>query len=607
MADLLCPICHLPLSAHTHPHEVARLRRRPRPALKKPFSFFGVSPGRSFQRYGRLADSCVNAFGLRSRIKMAEMGIAPEGYAAVGVHLTIIIAAITLPLSIILAVLLSSLLPLLLLLGPPTFLLLYMFYPSLKISNRKESIETELAFFSSYMAMAGSAGVPSYIAIKRLVYEPNPLPASTRESLRIVRDAEIFEKDSMVSMERMSSRHPSRTFRSWLGGFLHVLRVGGDLVAHLDAAAERSLDELERMWTRYRGRAGGLAVFITVFYALIPITLYVFLLVVVSSATIMIAALFTFFVAPAGAVVLSLLMEMGRPRPPVSYSKYYRLFIFGVPAGAFIGMIMAASGVANHISIGLGIIAACVPAAVKFEADYARENSIEGALPRFIGDIAENRRVGQSLERAITSLAWQKRYGRQLDRIVDTIAWNVEQFKQDVGQAVGLIKLDSWHSRCLLWLLQEAARTGGGTLTIFERLATFADRYSTIQSEIKGDLRAYQILFYFVSSIIVVTTVFILNYVLNPTTGVVGAMVTGGFLSSFVPSKENVQFMADLVLEGAVVISAILGFLGGKISRGTLAGGSINAIIAVTLAIAALLVTTNMPLLGGIAPPLPTG
>jgi hypothetical protein len=150
-------------------------------------------------------------------------------------------------------------------------------------------------------------------------------------------------------------------------------------------------------------------------------------------------------------------------------------------------------------------------------------------------------------------------------------------------------------------LLEEAAKTGGGTLSIFERLTTFADRYSTIQSEIKNDLRTYQILFYFVSAIIVVTTVFILDYVLNPSTGIVGAMVTGGFLSSFVPTKENVQFMANLVLEGAVIISAILGFLGGKMSRGTFAGGALNAIIAVTLAIVTLLVMTNLPLLAGVS------
>lgn len=603
--DVLCPVCHQPLSAHQHPHDVQRARARPRPALKgrELFSFFGVSPSVSFQRFGGVADSCVNAFGLRTRVRLAEMRVSPEGYAAVGIHLTLIMAAISLPLSIVLAVAIGSLVPLLLLACPPVFFLLYMFYPSLKLSSRKESIETELAFLSSYLAMAASAGVPVYIAIKRLVSEPNPLPASTRESLAIMRDAEVFEKDSMISMERISTRHPSKIYRGWLAGFLHVVRMGGDLVAHLDGAAERALDELEEMWTRYRGRASSLAVFITVFYALIPITLYVFVLVVVSPGTVAVAFVFTFFLAPMGALLSGFLMEMGRPRPPTNYMKYYRLFAIGVPAGALIGVIALTGGVPSHVSLGLAIIAACVPTAFKFELDNLRETSIEGALPRLIDDIAENRRVGQSLERALTNVAWQKNYGRFLGRIVDTIAWNIQQFKQDVGQAVSLIKVDSWHSRSLFWLLGEAARTGGGTLAIFERLTTFADRYSTIQSQIKGDLRAYQILFYFISSIIVVTTVFILDYVLNPSSGIVGAMVTGGFLSSFVPSKETVQFMATLVLEGAVIISALLGFLGGKMSRGTFAGGAMNAIIAVTLAVAALLIMTNIPLLGGIAPP----
>lgn len=529
------------------------------------------------------------------------MRVAPEGYAAVGVHLTLITAVPCLSLGIVLSVAVGSLMPLLFLLGPPVFLLMYMFYPSFKISTRQESIETELAFLSSYLAMAASAGVPIYVAIKRLVSESNPLPASTRESLAIMRDSEIFRKDSMIGMEHLSVNHPSKLFRSWLGGFLHVLRMGGDLVTHLDGAAERSLDDLERMWTRYRGRASSLAVFVTVFYALIPITLYIFLLVVVSAGTITIATLFTFFFAPMGAALLGFLIEMGRPKPPTSYGKYYKLFMFGAPVGALIGFLASSSGAPPHVSLGLGMIAACVPTAVKFEGDYLRETSIENALPRFIDDIAENRRVGQSLEKALTSVAWQKRYGRFLDKVVSTIAWNIQQFKQDVSQAIGLIKIDSWHSRCLLWLLEEAAKTGGGTLSIFERLTTFADRYSTIQSEIKNDLRTYQILFYFVSAIIVVTTVFILDYVLNPSTGIVGAMVTGGFLSSFVPTKENVQFMANLVLEGAVIISAILGFLGGKMSRGTFAGGALNAIIAVTLAIVTLLVMTNIPLLAGVS------
>jgi len=605
-SDILCPVCHQPLSAHVHPHAPGhRIRPRPQLALRERFSFFGVSSGRSFQRYGGLADWCVRAFNLRSRVGMAEMRLAPEGFAAVGVHLTVVTAIVCLPLGIALAVILGSMLPLLFLFGPLVFLLAYMFYPSLRISSRKESVETELAFFSSYLAMAASAGVPIYVALKRLVSEPNPLPAATRESLAIMRDAEIFEKDSAISMERLSVNHPSKSFRSWLGGFLHVLRMGGDIVTHLDGAAERALDELEDMWTRYRGRASSLAVFVTVFYALVPITLYIFLLVVVTSGTILITTLFTFFFAPVGAMMLGFLIELGRPRPPVSYVKYYKLFMFGLPLGVLTGFLAFSSGIPEHVSLGLGVIAACVPTALKFEGDYLRETSIENALPRFIDDIAENRRVGQSLERSLTSVAGQRRYGRFLDRLVSTIAWNVDRFKQDVGQALGLVKVDSWHSRCLLWLLEEAARTGGGTIAIFERLTTFADRYSTIQSGIKNDLRSYQILFYFVSAIIVVTTVFILNYVLNPSTGIVGAMVTGGFLSSFVPTKENVQFMADLVLMGAVIISAILGFLGGKMSRGTFAGGALNAIIAVTLAIAALLIMTNIPLIGGVVP-LPT-
>jgi len=606
-SDVLCPVCHQPLSAHTHPHAPGR-RIRPRApqfALKERFSFFGVSPGKSFQRYGSLADWCVNAFNLRSRVGMAEMRIAPEGYASVGIHLTVITAIVCLPLGIALAVVLGSLVPLLFLFGPPAFLLMYMFYPAFKISTRKESIETELAFLSCYLAMATSAGVPIYVALKRLVSEPNPLPAATRESLAIMRDAEVFEKDSTMSMERLSVNHPSKVFRSWLGGFLHVLRMGGDLVAHLDGAAERSLNELEAMWGRYRNRASSLAVFVTVFYALIPIMLYIFLLVVVTSGTVLIATLFTFFFAPVGAIMLGFMIEMGRPKPPMSYQKYYKPFMFGVPLGVLMGFLTFSSGVPPHVSLGLAVIAACIPTAVKFEGDYLRETSIEDALPRFIDDIAENRRVGQSLERSLTSVAGQGRYGRFLDRLVATIAWNIDRFKQDVSQALGLIKVDSWHSRCFLWLLEEAARTGGGTVSIFERLTTFADRYSTIQSGIKDDLRSYQILFYFISAIIVVTTVFILDYVLNPSTGIVGAMVTGGFLSSFVPTKENVQFMANIILMGAVVISAILGFLGGKMSRGTFAGGALNAIIAITLAIAALLVMTNIQLIGGVAP-LPT-
>jgi flagellar protein FlaJ len=585
----ICPDCGERVT-HLHEHQYSvhgiSLREVQSEKVKKTPSY----GGHAYVRFSGISEWAVAHFGLRRRIKAADMSVPPEGYAGTAITRTLIAVLIAAPLGIALTVLFAVPYFLAVLAAPLLVFLSYMYYPSVKASSRGEKIELELAFLSAYLAMAVSAGVPFYAALKRIGTEPNPLVSSSKEIMTIETDAEYFLKDEELSAEKLSVQHPSRAFRAWLAGVLHVNRMGGDLVAHLDNTVDQTLSQLEDMWNEYVEHASTIGTLTALLYALLPITIYVFLLVMITSTTLVFAIVYAFFISPLGAVMLMMLSEGGRPKPPTNYTQYYRLMAVGtIPAAIFAGIALL-QGVTIPFIVGISSIIVFLPAAVKFELDWKSETSIESNLPRLIDDISENRRIGQDIDAAFGHVAGRHRYGKALDEIVDMLAFNIGQFTISISQVLGRVRLRSWHSNAIFFLLREATETGGGQVSVFDRLARFADRYVGLNMKIKRSLRGYQALFYAISVAIISSMLFIANFIISPQTGLLGTLSITGGPTNIIATQANLQLMQTIAITGAVLNSALLGMIAGKVGRGTIAGGSIHVIIGVTVALITVVV-----------------
>jgi pilus assembly protein TadC len=597
---LECPICHEPIS-HTHGHTHGRITPTVTATAVlrlRPPSIF--SRGGAYRRFSGLAEFSVEKFRLREKIARACMYIAPEGYAGKAMVYTIFAVPMSIGLAII-AAFLGGLIFLLLAAAPLGVYFAAMYYPSSAAASRKEKIEDELAFFSTYMAMVVSSGISIYNAIKRIAITANPLPASKRESLHIMRDAEIFLRDPDLALIEMSAIHPSSNFGGYIAAFLHVLRIGGDLIRHLDDAADTALQALSEKWRHYQEHAMTVATLTTVFYNLLPITIYVFVLVVASAAAYNIGMAYTFVVMPLGAVAISFLIEAGRPKTPQTFTEYYKIVLYSIPVAIIAGIItFELIPQLPYVAVGIGLLTAMIPGTIKFEYDYKRNTALQRNLPRFVGDMTVSLRVGQPLLKAIASVAWANRYGKALDKVVDTIAWNITVLNRDITEAIDFPAIKDWHTKIIFYLLHEAINTGGGTPTIFERLRRFTERFSIIQAEVRNGLKGYLALYYVTSITIVAATIFITQYVVGTGTSATSLTFTGSL--NVAPDKNAVQALSVLILTGAIINSFLLGLTGGKMERGTFAAGFIHAALSVTIALVTIIVMKSTPIL----PPTPS-
>jgi len=590
--------------AHVTPGGHLALRRPTPPLLKREkLPNYG---GRAYVRFSGLAEWVSSTFDLPRRIKTAGMQIPPEGYAGLAVQRAIYLIVLAVPLGVVLVLLTSTLFPLLLFLLPVGFFLGTMYYPSVKASSRMELIESELAFFATYLSMTVGAGVPLYEALKRIGAEPNPLISSSNEMAELRTNAEYFSKDEELSAEQMSMQHPSKIFRGWLSGVLHVNRMGGDLVMHLDQAADKTLSDLEDAWNEYVGRASTIGTLTAIMFALIPVTVYIFILVTISATTVGIVLAYTFIMSPLGAVMLIILSEAGRPKTPTKYDVYYKMMMVSFTLATIIAggiYFVSGSAIPMYELVGAALIMAFLPAALKFEIDWMFEGAVENNLPRLMDDLAENRRIGQDIDTSLLHVAFRHRYGRALDKIVDRIAFNVSQFTMGVGTVLNTVRVRSWHSTAIFFLLREATETGGGGVVVFDRLASFASKYVTLRKKITQSLRGYQALFYTISIAIITSTLFIVTFIVGPQTGLLGSAGTWGMPVT----KELLHLVADLSLTGAVINSALLGLIAGKIGRGTIAGGSIHLVIGVAIALTTIAtLSVLLPTLGGMMSLNPT-
>jgi len=137
-------------------------------------------------------------------------------------------------------------------------------YLSYRVRRMRTSIERDLPFISSYMAVMASAGINPYEIFKSLA-RGDVIPSITPIAAMIVRDVELLGFDALSAILRAAQLSPSRRLRALLDGIVATIHTGGDLEGYLRGATEEAL-RTQRV--KLREMAETLSVFGEAFVAL---------------------------------------------------------------------------------------------------------------------------------------------------------------------------------------------------------------------------------------------------------------------------------------------------------------------------------------------------
>ena len=117
--------------------------------------------------------------------------------------------------------------------------------PSLTADSRKRSLDEELPYTMSQMAVLSSAGLPPE-RIFRSLAQSEEKSIVAEEARTILRDVDMLGYDLLTALGNGRERSPSRVFSHFLDGFTATTRSGGDLRKYLLSSAKEIM-ELRRI------------------------------------------------------------------------------------------------------------------------------------------------------------------------------------------------------------------------------------------------------------------------------------------------------------------------------------------------------------------------
>lgn len=189
-------------------------------------------------------------------------------------------------------------------------------YPILRADSLKKSIEGELPFTTSYMAILAGAGV-SPDRIFRSLTNVRVSPAISVEAKTVVRDVELFGFDVISALENASKRTPSQKFKEVMEGFIGTIHSGGNLAAYLTSRSRQCMDAKRITLRKFADTLSILAEFYVTMLVAGPLTFVIMLAVMGMLGggsglmnPVMLLTLLTYVGIPLGSLAFLVLLDM---------------------------------------------------------------------------------------------------------------------------------------------------------------------------------------------------------------------------------------------------------------------------------------------------------
>ncbi len=585
--------------------------RRPAPSIRDVIDFIAV---RYFRDIGRWI---VKTFELDEQIKRAGLLVYPDLYGArlalalaVASFIAIYLSVWTVLTNLSLIVKIGLLIIYFMI---PLLVFAYgLIYPSMKASDRKEGVESELPFFAVYLSTLARAGVPVAVIVDR-VSKLKIFAAIRREAELITRDIRLLGKDPLDAVESNALNHPSPRYRDFMLGYSTTVKTGGDVVHYLEIRAQ---DILQSRLAEMRLISERMSLYTELYITFAVIaTLAFYLFFTISSIfqtggggfqSLANFALYSFVVMPTITIIMLYMVHKAQPKSPIAIKSPTRaLIIYGIPAALILGPLTAfATGSINllfgapvdkgaiigaSVTLGVFLVALSLPPAIAYTRESRKMRGLSRAVANFLRDLAEIRKTGLGPEKSIEALSGRD-YG-PLTIIVKKMATSLRlglNLEEAVRNAVKGYK--DWLLLASFRFLVDSVDLGGGNPEVLDSLARYAHSLVDLEEELRKRLRVYLVMPYIGAILVTGSSMLVLAFisqtlqVVSPETGVGGALgikpVTG----------EDMAKIALLLSVGAVFNAWLMGIMAGKIRDRTIAAGFTHATLLVLITLAIIIV-----------------
>lgn len=589
--------------------------RRPTPSITDIIDFIAVQYFRGPGRW------LVKTFELEAQIKRAGLLIYPDLYGARLALALAFASGLALYLSVWTALTHLSIVVKLALIFMyfmiPLLVFVYgLIYPSMKASDRKEGVESELPFFVVYLSTLARAGVPVSVIVDR-VSKLKIFNAIRREAQLITRDIRLLGKDPLDAVENNALNHPSPRYRDFMLGYSTTVKTGGDVIHYLEI---RTQDILQSRLSEMRLIADRMSLYTELYITFAVIATLAFYLFFTISSIFQVGsgfgnlanfALYIFVVMPSVTIILLYMVHKAQPKSPIASKSPTRALIsYGLPAAFLLGPLTAFTTgaidllygaevsrgkiLATSYSLGVFLVALSVPPAIAYIRENRKVRDLSRAVANFLRDLAEIRKTGLGPEKSIEALSGRD-YG-PLTPIVQKMASSLRlglNLEEAVRNAVRGYK--DWLLLASFRFLVDSIDLGGGNPEVLDSLARYAHSLVDLEEELRKRLRVYLIMPYVGAILVTGSSILILTFI-SQTLQVISPEGTIGAVGVRPVGPQDLVKIALLLSVGAVFNSWLMGIMAGKIRDRTIAAGFIHGTLLVIITL--LIITVSLYVLG---------
>ena len=542
---------------------------------------------------------------LRDDLIKSNMYISAEGL----ISLSILFTIISIPLVIVGILLLARAglgiisIALVAVLALPIVLTINL--PKISASSRSSSLENELPYVVGYITVLAGGGISPFVTIKRLSKADAIFPAAAKEARRILLDIEIFGMDAISALDRVTKTNPNKMFTDFIGGYVAVLRTGGDALSYLESKLKEVFSYSEAKVKRGSEFIGTMAEA----YIIVTVVMGISITILWSTQNLLggvttggvgglggsaqtmdpsLIIMFSLLFVPVISIIFIIVIGSAQTREPFGYDRPFYVLLACLPIIAVFYFIPL--GLPQYTQLGIGLALSTTPAAIIQMRYTKQKKSVESKLSNFLRDISEVRKTGLAPERAIEQLADRQYAGLtvHIQRISSQLSWGTPMrvVLQNFGSSV-----KSWLARAMAFLLLEVVDVGGGSTKMFTDLADFTEKNALLQQERRSLVRPYLMIPY-IGAIMVVATTAMMLYFINPP-GLASAGIPALAAPALVKSATNILLIC------AFVQAWVMGFVAGKMGEESAADGFKHATFLVVLSL--ITVYVSFYFIGGIS------
>ena len=291
--------------------------------------------------------------------------------------------------------------------------------PRISAGSRSQALENESPYLIGYITVLAGGGISPFTTLKRISKADSLFPAAAKEARRILMDIEIFGLDALSALERASRNTPNKTWSDFIGGYVAVLKTGGDAVSYLESKLKEIFAYSEsrvRSGSEFIGTMAEAYIITTVVMGISLVILWATqnLLGGITTGGVgglggtpaldpSLIVLFSGMFVPIISLIFIVVIGSAQVKEPFSYDKPFYVWLACLPI-IVAAYLVPFAGLPQYTRLGLGLIASTAPAAI-IQMRYAKEKkSVESKLSNFLRDISEIRKTGLAPEKTIEQL-----------------------------------------------------------------------------------------------------------------------------------------------------------------------------------------------------------